>query len=302
MRPQLHKLPLISETSFLYNNWNCAYFDKPWHFHEEYELVTIDKSSGTKFIGDKVGEFHEGELMLIGPRVPHFFKNNAEYYRKNGKREACSTFIHFTEDFLGRNFFEIPEMKLVHRLLDNSRLALEIRGNVRGYIIDKLHNMSSESAPHRLVSLLDILIKLSESDEVVPLLSSDFNVGRHREASNIKDRSRIKTIFEYIRSNFNREIYVEEIAGLVHMSNAAFSRYFRHHTRKRFSDYVTEIRISHACKLLMTDDLSISQISFDSGFENLSNFYKHFRKIAGMNPKEYRKRFLGAGTTPFAMA
>jgi len=303
MRPQLHKLPLINETSFLYNNWLCPYFDKPWHFHEEYELVMIDKSSGTKFIGDKVSEFHEGELMLIGPRVPHFFRNNAEYYRKNGKREASSIFIHFTEDFLGRNFFELPEMKLVHRLLNSSRLALEIHGNIREYIINKLYSMSTESAPHRLVSLLDILIKLSESeDDIVPLLASGFNENKPREASNIKDGSRIKTIFEYIRNNFHREIYVEEIAGLVHMSNAAFSRYFRHHTRKRFSDYVTEVRISHACKLLMSDDKSISQISFDSGFENLSNFYKHFRRIAGLNPKEYRKRFLEAGVDSYAMA
>ncbi len=113
MRPQLHKLPLISNTSFLYNNWHCDYFDKPWHFHEEFELVAIDKSKGTKFIGDSVSVFEEGALLLIGPRIPHFFRNNAEYYKKNGKLEASSTFIHFTKDFLGRNFFNIPEMKRV---------------------------------------------------------------------------------------------------------------------------------------------------------------------------------------------
>lgn len=294
MRPELHKLPLIRDTSFLYNNWNCDYFDKPWHFHEEYELVVIDKSKGTKFIGDSVSEFKEGELLLIGPRIPHFFRNNAEYYKKNGKLEASSTFIHFTKDFLGKNFFDIPEMKLVQQLLNSSRFALEIHGGIKSYIIDELHSMQRESAPQRLVSLLDILVKLSESNEIVPLLSAEYEESQQHDIGNPKDTSRINSIFDYIMNNFHREIYVHEIAGMLHMSAASFSRYFKHHTRKTFSDYVTEVRISHACKLLMSDDQSISQICFDSGFENLSNFYKHFRRITGVIPKEYRRRFLKA--------
>ncbi|MEJ0103933.1 MAG: AraC family transcriptional regulator [Bacteroidota bacterium] len=294
MRPQLHKLPLISNTSFLYNNWHCDYFDKPWHFHEEFELVAIDKSKGTKFIGDSVSVFEEGALLLIGPRIPHFFRNNAEYYKKNGKLEASSTFIHFTKDFLGRNFFNIPEMKLVQTLLHSSRFALEIHGNIKQYIIDRLHGMQTESAPQRLVSLLDILVKLSESNEVVPLLSADYEESKSHTIGNPLDTSRINIIFDYIMKNFHREIYVQEIADTLHMSNASFSRYFKHHTRKTFSDYITEVRISHACKLLMREDLGIAQICFDSGFENLSNFYKHFRKITGVIPKEYRRRFLKA--------
>lgn len=294
MIPQLHKLPLIHDTSFLYNRWRCDYFDKPWHFHEEYELVMIDKSKGTKFIGDKVSDFEEGELMLIGPRIPHFFRNNVDYYKKNGELEASSIFIHFTENFLGKHFFDLPEMKRVQQLLENSRFALEIHGNIKRYIIDKLRGMHSESSPQRLVSLLDMLIKVSESNEIIPVLSSRFEESHHQDVCNARDTSRIHIITEYIMKNFNREIYVQEIAGMLHMSNASFSRYFKHHTRKTFSDYVTEVRISHACKLLMLEDQSISQISFDSGFENISNFYKHFRRITGIIPKEYRRRFLKA--------
>lgn len=294
MRPQLHKLPLIKDSSFLYKNWHCAYFDKPWHFHEEYELVMIDKSKGTKFIGDKVSDFAEGDLMLIGPKIPHFFRNNINYYKKNGKLEASSFFIHFTEDFIGKNFFSLPEMKLVQKLLESSQFALEIHGMVKPYIIGKLHQMKTESSPQRLVSLLDILVKISESNEVNQVLSSRFEEARHQQAGKTKDTSRINTIFEYIMSNYNREIYVHEIAEKLHMSNASFSRFFKHHTRKTFSDYITEIRISHACKILMLDHQNISQICFDSGFENLSNFYKHFGRITGVIPKEYRRRFLQA--------
>jgi len=294
MRPQLHKLPLVNDSSFLYNNWHCDYFDKPWHFHEEYELVMIEKSCGKKFIGDKVTDFEDGDLMLIGPKIPHFFRNNAEYYKQSGKLEASSIFIHFTKDCLGKNFFDLPEMKLVQKLLEHSYYALEIQGTIKPYVMNRLRDMCSESAPQRLVSLLDILVKLSESNEVNPVLSSRFKESKYAVVDSGKDSDRMSIILEYITKNFNREIYVNEIAAKLHMCNASFSRYFKHHTRKTFSDYVTELRISHACKLLMMDDQSISQVSFDSGFENLSNFYKHFRRITGVIPKEYRKRFLQA--------
>ncbi|CAN5398105.1 AraC family transcriptional regulator [soil metagenome] len=294
MRPQLHKLPLIKDTSFLYNNWHCAYFDKPWHFHEEYELVMIDKSRGCKFIGDKVSEFTEGELMLIGPRIPHFFRNNIDYYKKNGKLEASSIFVHFTEDFLGKNFFQLPEMMLVQKLLEKSQFALEIKGTIRDLISGQLRGMHEESGPQRLVSLLDILVKISESKEVEPLLSVKFDDTGKEDMHSNRDESRINVVFKYINHNFSREIYIQEIASMLHMSTASFSRYFKHHTRKTFSDYVTEMRISHACKMLIRDDQNISQISSESGFENLSNFYKHFRRITGIIPKEYRRRFIDA--------
>ncbi len=185
-------------------------------------------------------------------------------------------------------------MKLVQKLLENSRFALEINGKIKQNIIDRLRGMCAESNPQRLVSPLDILIKISESDETIQVLSSKYEESQNQEIFKSKEASRINTVFKYILNNYNREIYVHKIADKLHMSKASFSRYFKHHTRKTFSDYVTELRISHACKLLMIEDQSISQICFDSGFENLSNFYKHFRRITGIIPKEYRRRFLQA--------
>src|SRR6266446_1910299 len=126
MKPQLHQLPIQSDASFLYYKWDCDYFDKPWHFHKEYELVLINKSQGTKFIGNKVSHFDEGDLTLIGSNIPHLFRNNEEYYSNHSNVKASSIFIHFTRDFLGDDFFNMPEMKLVQRLLDKSSLALEI--------------------------------------------------------------------------------------------------------------------------------------------------------------------------------
>ena len=246
----------------------------------------IERSRGTRFIGNHVSHFEDGDLALIGSNIPHLYRNSEEYFKKNSKLRANSIFIHFTQNFLGNHFFDIPEMKLVNRLLERSSLALEIHGKTKKYILNKLVAMDNEKPPLRLLSLLEMLITLSQSNELKPLLSVGFTAG------NSGDSERINKVFEFILNNYKEQIYVNDIASKLNMSVPAFSRYFKHHTRKTFSDYVTEIRIGHACKLLMEDNHTISEISYQSGFDNLSNFYRHFRKTVGIIPKDYRNRFL----------
>lgn len=286
MKPKLHALPIASDSSFLYKKLDVPYFDNPWHFHKEYELVMIEKSRGTRFIGNHVSRFEDGDLALIGSNIPHLYRNTEEYYEKNSKIRANSIFIHFTKNFLGNHFFDIPEMKLVNRLLERSSLALEIHGKTKKYVVNRLMTMDEENPVQRLLSLLDILVLLSQSNELNPLLSVGFSAG------NSGDTERINKVFEFILKNYKEQIYVQDIASKLNMSVPAFSRYFKHHTRKTFSDYVTEIRIGHACKLLMENNHTISEISYRSGFDNLSNFYRHFRKTVGIIPKDYRNRFL----------
>ena len=285
MRPQFHKLPLSTDSSFLYMCWECNYFDKPWHFHKEYELVLIDKAEGTRFIGDHVSHFKDGDLALIGPNIPHLYRNNEDYYKNKGL-VAKSIFIHFTDDFLGKPFFDLPEMKLVRRLLDKSSLGFEVLGNANKYVKQKLVEMKEEIPSKRLLSLLDILIFLSTSNDLKYILSSGFT------ASNSNDTDRINIVLQFIMENYTNDIYIEEIASRLNMSVASFSRYFKHHTRKTFSQYVTQIRIAHACRLLMEDNYNISEICYLSGFDNLSNYHRHFKGLLGVIPKEYKNRFI----------
>lgn len=285
MRPQFHKLPLSPDCSFLYMCWECNYFDKPWHFHKEYELVLIEKAEGTRFIGDHVSHFKEGNLALIGPNIPHLYRNSEAYY-KNKNIIAKSIFIHFTDDFAGNSLFGLPEMKFVRRLLDKSSLAIDIKGKVNRYVRQRLIYMQDENPAKKLVSLLDILVSISTSRDLKPILSSGFT------ANNSKDTDKINIVLQFIMESYMNEIYIEEIASKLNMSVASFSRYFKYHTRKTFSHYVTEIRISHACRLLMEDNYNISEICYLSGFDNLSNYYRHFKKIVGVIPKDYKSRFL----------
>lgn len=285
MRPQLHKLPLAPDTSFLYIDEECKYFDKPWHFHKEYELVYINKTKGTRFIGDQVSFFEDGDLVLLGPNIPHLYRNSEEYYKSN-KLRAKSIFIHFTEDFLGNSFFDLPEMKLVKKLLERCSLGMEITGKTNAFVKQRLIEMNDAKPANRLMKLLDILVHLSTSKELSPILAKTFI------ASSDNDTDKIDTVIQFILKNYKNDIYIEEIASKLNMSIASFSRYFKHHTHKTFSNYVTEIRISHACRLMMDSHYNISEICYMSGFENQSNFYRHFKKFTGVIPKEYKARFL----------
>lgn len=286
MRPQLYKLPLTPDTSFLYIDEECDYFDKPWHFHKEYELVYIDKTKGTRFIGDQVSFFDDGDLVLLGPNIPHLYRNSDDYYKNNKKLRAKSIFIHFTEDFLGDSFFDLPEMKQVKKLLEKSELGIEVTGTTNALVKSKLVEMKSLKPVNRLMKLLEILIALSNSKDLKPMLSNAFT------ANSTKDTDRIDQVIQFILKNYKNDIYIEDIASQLNMSIASFSRYFKHHTHKTFSNYVTEIRISHACRLMTDSDNNISEICYLSGFENQSNFYRHFKKITGIVPKEYKARFL----------
>ncbi len=286
MKPFLSKIPFSSDSSFLYKLLECDHFNDPWHFHKEYELVMITKSRGIRFIGDNVSNFKEGDVVFIGSNIPHLLRNSEDLYTKRKRSGAATIYIHFTRDFLGNHFFDIPEMKLVQRLLAKSSLALEVHGKTRKHTEKILYDMHHQNPTQRLLSLLDILLELSQSRGLKPLLTSGYT------ANNSGETERINEVFEFIMKNYPEQIYVQEIASKLNMSVASFSRYFKYHTSKTFSDYVTEIRIGHACRLLMENNYNISEISYKSGFENLSNFYRHFKKIVGIIPKEYRDRFL----------
>jgi AraC-like DNA-binding protein len=177
-------------------------------------------------------------------------------------------------------------MKLVKSLLNKSMMALEIAGKSKAYVIKKMHLMLTQKATERLMSLLDILIYLSESKNLSKILSAGFSV------SSIKDTERINKVFEYVMKNYMESIYIKDVASKLNMSVPSFSRYFKFHTRKMFSGFVTEIRIGNACKLLQENNHSITEICYLSGFENLSNFNRHFKNKIGCIPKIYQNRFL----------
>ena len=282
----MHKIATDPNSTFVIQILQGKYFDNPWHFHREYELTLIISSEGTRFIGDDVSVFKPKDLILIGPDTPHLFRNSDVYYTETSKI-AKSLDIHFTEDSFGKDFFSLPEMKEVRKLLNRSKLGILIKGASQKQITRKMHEMIEEESPaKRLMSLLDILITLSSAGDIRNILTKEFI------ETNKKEAGRIDVVFQYIMENFKNDIYIEDIASKLHLSVASFSRFFKQHTRKTFSHCVTEIRVSHACHLLMEGQHSVSEIGYMSGFENQSNFFRHFKSLTGLTPRQYKERFL----------
>ncbi|MDA0193503.1 MAG: AraC family transcriptional regulator [Bacteroidetes bacterium] len=259
-----------------------------WHYHEEYELVYIHKSAGTKFIGDSISKFEPGDLVLIGSKLPHLWLNNEECsVRSNLIAEAWV--IHFHPSCLGKDFFYLPEMKKIQNMLTQARVGLEILGEVKSKIIKTLSFLIDINSDEydKIVKFLNILKLITDTPDKKKLSSLSF-IDSHANLSG----SRLDTVYEYVFNNFKDEISLDQIASLANMNSTSFSRYFKQTTNKTFTTFLNEVRIGFACRLIVEHgEMDIAEIGFESGYNNLSNFNKQFKKITDKTPSEYYRSY-----------
>ena len=283
MIPLYRKITHSQLTSFSAVLEHPPEFDTPWHHHPEYELILILGSTGTRFMGDSIAEFREIEMMLIGPNLPHFWKEDPS--NKNEKAEAYV--IHFSDDFLGKEFFNIPEGKKIKLLLEKSRFGLKFQKELESFCIKKIKDLFEKKEFDRVLILLDLLNTIAESGEFEQLSSPGF-VNAFTE----KNSERINKIFEYSITNFKESIELETVAGLIYMSKPSFCRFFKKSTGKAYFDFLKELRIGYACKLLQESNMTIIQICYECGYENISNFNRQFKEVIQTTPFKYRQNFL----------
>ncbi len=255
-------------------------FDCPFHFHPEFEITHIVASEGTRIIGDHVGQFEAGDLVMLGGNLPHIYMNSAKH--TSGKKRAHSQVIQFRDDCLGPDFFELPEMSNVRVLMDRSTRGLFFGPDTLGLARPLLDALVHDESGRRITHLLELLHVLAGTD-ASPLASTGYlpNIA-HR------DSERLDRICGFVNERFHDTIDQQEVAALVGMSASTFSRYFRKRTSMSFSRFVNEVRISHACKRLVETDDTVLAISQDCGFGNLSNFNRRFRDLRGLSPREFR--------------
>ncbi len=285
MKPQLLKINKPSGLSFNIFEQSCQFFPTPWHFHPEIEIVWMKSSTGKKYIGTSIEDFGPDDLVIIGSFVPHFYKNDPDFIEGKASEMAQSTVIHFTEDFLGNDFFLKPENQKVFDLFENAKRGIQFSHEFCQKIKPTLASLSRLEGMDRVLSVLSILNQMSKETAVKYLNSYTITI------NNSEESARIKQVFAYMMQNFQQEIHLEQVASLVNMSESAFSRYFKHRTRETFSHILTEIRIEYACKMLQENDISIADICFESGFQNVSNFNRQFKKMKKMTPLNYRQLF-----------
>ncbi len=286
MKPQLLKVPKGLQKSFSIRRDVVLYFYNRWHYHPEIELIHIEQGSGTQFVGDNIRSFQSGDLLLIGPNLPHYWRCDEKYFQRESKLYAQATVVHFSEDIFGKSFLGLPENKAIHDLLVKARLGMKILGEGTDKVKMLLHELLNQSNGNPIISLMQILETLAHCEEI-NLLSNT----QYQNEYDQYDTDRINHIYQYSISNFQKKISIEEISEVANISPHSFCRYFKSRSRKTYSQFLLELRIGHACKLLSESRIPVAQVCFESGFNNFANFNKYFKLHTGKSPMQYQKEF-----------
>ena len=249
-----------------------------WHFHPELELVYVNKGQGKRHIGNHLSYFNNSQLLLIGPNLPH--NGFTDRLTTNG----FETLIQFKEDFLGKDFFELPEMKKIKELFERSKKGILFGSETKIKVGYKIEKLVEKKGFKKLLVFLEILNILSKTSDYTIL-----NVDGYAVETELQDSSKLDIIYKYINNNFKDHISLDQIANVANMTVPVFCRYFKKVTGKTFTKLVNEYRVVHATKLLSESTMSITDISFECGFNNFSHFNKLFKEITGKNASGYRK-------------
>lgn len=287
MKPLFHKIQTNMQSSFVVKHDRLPNFGKIWHYHPELELHYVLKGEGVRFIGDTISNFSSGEIILLGENLPHTWRCNEEYYQNKTDLDVEAIVVQFLPDCLGKDFIHLPESFLIPKLFEKAKKGMVIHGQTRELLIDLMVKAPNANQIDKLIILINILKLLSETEEFTEISSSHAFY-----QSNESDSIRLNKICSYTLSNYKREITLKEIASYSNLSVTSFCRYFKLMTKKTFYDFLIEIRISHACRLLIENKIPTEMICFECGFNNISNFYRHFKKVSKMTPMEYKKIYL----------
>ena len=253
-----------------------------WHYHPEYELVYVEATAGIRHVGQHVSSYMGSDLVLIGPNIPHL---NFDYGLRTEYRQVV---VQLKEDFLGDAFRHTPELAAVEQLFARAAFGLAFGGVCREEVGERLKAMQGLDHFEQLIALLRIFKVLAAAKDAERLNEIDTSVKTF-----LNDKIRMSSVYEYIHSRYDQAPDVKEIAGRVHLSTAAFCRYFKRQTKMTFTDFVNQYRVGQA-KTLLLQDRSVSEVAFAVGIESLSYFNKLFREHTGENPSAFKKRHLGA--------
>lgn len=286
MKPQLLKVPQVSDSSFSFRQFWQSNINSRWHFHPEIELIKIHSGAGTQFMGDNIKRFSAGDIVLVGSNLPHFWRYDEDISKEDN---LYSTVIHFTDVLWGEKFMDLPENILVKSLIEKSKRGLLISGKTQEKVSFLIEKIQISEGTYRLIFLLECLVVMANAIQVdaLPLTSVGFE-----HQTSIAEQERINAIYEYSFKNFKEKIALETIAFEIGLAPTSFCRYFKSKTGKTFTDFILELRVGHACKLLLQNKLNIKQICYESGFNNFSSFHKHFKNITGLSPQVYQKSYL----------
>lgn len=285
MKPELIvDAPILGEKKIWVKKINKPYFDHPFHFHKLCELTWIEQGHGKLIIGDYVGNFSEGEIVLASPELPHLWKCDAAYYKGKNDLNTLAVGLYFPIDLINRISDEASVNNSYNKLIQNAERGLRFYGLTKNIINKKMKALIKTSGLFQLGIFLEIMDVLSWSVEFDFLASPTY-----KKSTNLNDIERFNDVYQFLLNNFQRDITLEEIAGVCNMAPNSFCRFFKQKTEKTFTLFLNELRIGHAKKLLQNDNYPIKDICYECGYNNPVNFFNFFKQIVKQTPKQFRE-------------
>ncbi len=286
MEALFEKIVFPKTQAFLIREFHFATLWYPWHYHPELELTCILKSTGQRFVGDNIEYFEEDDLVLVGRNLPHFWRNDETYYENEKEGATHCIVLQFREDMFGTDFLEVSELEKIKKLFSKSKRGIHFTGIDAKNAISKMKKLLTLKGMDSIVELLSLLKLLSESKEA-RLLSTTGYIHNHGTT----DLERVNKVYQYAITNFRSNANLEEAARIACLNTSAFCRFFKLRTNKTFIQFVNELKVNHASKLLKQTDMGITSICFESGFNNISNFNRQFKKTYGKTPRQLREYY-----------
>lgn len=287
MKPHFHRVPRSSEYAYLSRQHTLPNFGTVWHYHPELELHYIIRGEGVRFVGENISNFEAGELLLLGANLPHMWRCSEKYFEGDPTVSAEAIVVHFLPDFAGADLLKKEETALLLSLYEKALLGQEVLGRTKNQVLTLMQQSVKNSGFSRLINILQMVNILAESKEMKPI-----NQGVIQYRSNQDEIDRLNKIYQYTLDNYRQDITLENVAEIANLSITSFCRYFKMMTKKTFNDFLAEVRISHARRLLIEDEhLTTEAICFECGFNTRSNFFRHFKNITGYSPIVFRQKF-----------
>lgn len=279
------QLPKIDKEGFVVEYDDLNYFYDRLHHHPELQLIYIIEGTGDLFVGDTITPFNPDDLFLIGSNQSHIFKSDPEYFEDDCNKSSRSISIFFSKKSLGEEFFNISETAIIRDLMNRAERSIKFHPQTAHKFGEKMKELINIRGFDRFLEILSILNELAQSNDYEFLTSIS-----NSTPPTDKESERINDVINYILTHYKEDIPLKTIAEVANYSKAAFCRFFKQRTRKTFSEFLNEVRVSQACKLLRNTDMNISQICYKSGYNNVSNFNRQFKKLTGTTPKSYTEK------------
>lgn len=278
MQPLIQKILIEEQNSFACRIYRTPIFETNWHQHDEYELILITEGYGTALIGDYIGDYNVGDIFFMASNLPHWFR------KSNPKIIGSGIVVHFLKDFWGEQFLHLPEMKNINQLLNSKNGGIQLNSTLNNDLTVLIQQLEVTKGIERIIGLLNCLQQVSTSN--------NYNVISYAFSGiNNKENSAIEKIFDYSFKHYLDQVTLHEVAKIAGMSIPTFCRFFKKNIKKSYFDFIQEIRIGHACKLLQTTNKPVLDICYTSGYNSWAHFSKQFKNVKKITPTQYRKQF-----------